>query len=179
MTKSPKEIKEILALDLKERGITHQYIANLTNLSKGTISNALAGDKPFSRGIAVRISQVLGYNIQFLLTGDGDLRRKDAPLPKIENKKGDEKLLALYPALNVCLLDILESVLYIMGELTATKISSYLNQGNYQGVDSIISDLETRYGKRVPRASAFTYCEMARAVMPAYTEMKQTKEGQE
>lgn len=161
MTKTPKEIKEIISFDLKQRKLTHQRVAEVIGMNKGTVSNSLSGDSPISKFVAMRLSSYLGYSLRFLLTGEGQLRRPDTPLPSTEEE--NPSMINVYPAMLVCLYDIAKSLLHQCGEDDALAAFNFAVSGEYDLFAQMVDKLAEKYGNRISKVSGFAFCEMIKA----------------
>lgn len=93
---SPKEVKKSVARDLKERHITQQTAGQMMGMTRQTIAGILSSDSYFTERQASVFSMALGYNKEFLRTGNGPLLGEDSL--QMLNKKIDaqDRILAIY-----------------------------------------------------------------------------------
>jgi transcriptional regulator with XRE-family HTH domain len=93
---SPKEVKRAVAKDLKERHITQQTVGLMMGMARQTIAGILSSDSYFTEKQASLFSMALGYNKEFLRTGNGPLLGEDSL--QLINKKVDaqDRILAVY-----------------------------------------------------------------------------------
>lgn len=101
-----KETREMIAADLRRyfalNGIKNTYIMEITGLSSGSVSNILAGKYGMSAEVAGKLAARFGFDLQFLLTGQGSLfpqrmsqpRTINAPVTGIVNQ-GDNSTINL------------------------------------------------------------------------------------
>ena len=60
-------------------GIKNRDIAEAMGVTPSNVSNMLAGRDSLGRGRAQQLHDVFGFNVHFLLTGEGDLLAPDPP----------------------------------------------------------------------------------------------------
>lgn len=73
--KSPEEVLKSVSADFKSRGVTHESAAKKMGYgSKQTLSNLLSSKKYLSGFQAKRFNEAFGYNMEFLMTGEGELQ---------------------------------------------------------------------------------------------------------
>ena len=139
------EICETIALDLKERKITHKELAEMIGKSKAVVSTQISGKKRFSKVMASLFSRALGYNINFLLYGEGTLLdntvvRDVVGVPSLKNGELDVSVLA-------GLIQVAEDLFYMLDDEHAIEAWKEINRGNYQGylshVNSLVSEHQT------------------------------------
>ena len=132
----PGDICKVIAKDLKERGITHKELATMIGKTKSVVSSQISGKKSFSKEMASLFSRALGYNIKFLLYGEGPLKddsivRDIVSVPSGERGDLDISILA-------GLIQIAGDILYMTNDNTAIEAWNRVNNGDYQGyMDSI------------------------------------------
>ena len=68
-----EQICKAIALDFKEKGITHQIAAERLGKTTSAVTNQISGKKPFSRKTAEQYAKEFGYSVYFLLYGEGEL----------------------------------------------------------------------------------------------------------
>ena len=73
-----EKVCEAVSLDFKRRKITHEKAAKAIGKSKAVVDNQISGKKPFSKAMAELFAKAFGYNTQFLLYGEGELRSAPA-----------------------------------------------------------------------------------------------------
>lgn len=56
-----------------KNGIAQKEVCEVLGLASGTLSNLLAGRYQISKKVARRLSDVYGFSLPFLITGEGDL----------------------------------------------------------------------------------------------------------
>lgn len=71
--KNPAEICKIIAVDFKMRGLTHHTAGEMLGRTKQSVSNQISGKKTFSFKSAQRYAETFGYDVRFLLFGEGSL----------------------------------------------------------------------------------------------------------
>ena len=57
----------------EKNGIAQKEVCEALGLASGTLSNLLAGRYQISKKVARRFSDVYGFSLPFLITGEGDL----------------------------------------------------------------------------------------------------------
>lgn len=94
--KSPEEVLRAVSSDIKARGYTHEQAAKKLGFgSKQTLSNLLASKRYMSAFQAKKFVDNLGYNMDFLTSGKGDLQpyhgvHGSTPLGEVSRKYGME-----------------------------------------------------------------------------------------
>lgn len=73
MAASYKEVKTAVNCDLKLKGMTHAKCAKILGIGKQTFSNQISQKAYFTNAIAFRLHEAFGYNMSYLLTGEGTL----------------------------------------------------------------------------------------------------------
>jgi predicted transcriptional regulator len=71
--KNPAEICKAIAVDFKKRELTYLMAGEMLGLSKQSVSNQISGKKTFSFKSAQRYDETFGYDVRFLLFGEGSL----------------------------------------------------------------------------------------------------------
>lgn len=71
--KNPAEICKASAVDFKMRGLTHRTAGEMLGRTKQSVSNQISGKKTFSFKAAQRYAETFGYDVRFLLFGEGSL----------------------------------------------------------------------------------------------------------
>ncbi len=147
--KTAAEICEAVALDFKQRRITHQDAADVLGKSKAVVSNQISGKKAFSKKQAELFAKAFDYNVNFLLYGTGELRKQgidDAVLNvNASSDEVDKNEL-------VMLVDLLESLLHLAGDQDAIDAWNKLMSGSYDQYKEKVELLLARnkYNGRVP-----------------------------
>jgi len=81
--------KERVLLDIRkfmvQEGLTQNELADKLGISRSTMSNILAGRYTLSMKVAKKLSDLYGFNLEYLLTGEGELERN---LRKVGNVSG-------------------------------------------------------------------------------------------
>lgn len=153
--KTTVEICEAIALDFKARKITHQQAGDSIGKSKAVISNQISGKKPFSKSMAILFSRAFGYNIRFLLYGEGelcgDVVRDVVEVPITEGPITEDVVLF------ASLIDVAEGILRVVGDQDALDAWYAINNGDY---DNFLSSMKAlcqahRKAKYIPIAARF------------------------
>lgn len=138
---SPEEVCRAISLDLKARGITQQQVADRIGKSRAIVSNALASKKRFSKKLALLLCEELGYNLEYLLFGVGELKadftHATLDLPTTENRDNDYLLLA-------AMLQIAEGIIQTIGDRDAVGAWTCINVGDLDGYKECIARLRSR-----------------------------------
>lgn len=71
-----KNIAEAIKKDVESRGLTQQDVADRLGDSQAYVAQILNGYKRIGRKKAQQLHNAFGYNITFLLTGEGELIKK-------------------------------------------------------------------------------------------------------
>lgn len=146
--KTPAEICEAIALDLKARKITHQQLADMLGKSKGVVSTQISGKKKFSTDMAALYSRALGYNIRFLLYGEGELR-DDAAVRDIVLVPGKGEDTDFSPAVMVSLLQIAGDIIGMTGCGDAVAAWNAINNGDFKGYQQNVAALKEKSGSGI------------------------------
>lgn len=86
---TPAEICKAISADFKMRGLTHEKAADLLGTTKQTVSNQISGKKKFSVNMARKYHETFGYDVQFLLYGEGKLMDQDLiEIDEMLNREG-------------------------------------------------------------------------------------------
>lgn len=81
---TPKEVAAAVAADLQQRGLTQEDVAGMTGYkSRQAVAAVLKRNDYFTPSQADRFSQVFGYDVRFLLRGEGSLLPDKEQKPKI------------------------------------------------------------------------------------------------
>lgn len=81
----PEDICRAIALDLKERGLTHEKAAMLLGKDNArSVSNQISGKRPFGKKSAALYARTFGYEMPYLLYGIGDLKKKTSVKQNLE-----------------------------------------------------------------------------------------------
>lgn len=73
--KTPEEVLKSVSTDFKLRGVTHDVAAEKMGYgSKQTLSNLLSSKKYLSGYQAKRFNEAFGYNMEYLMSGEGELQ---------------------------------------------------------------------------------------------------------
>lgn len=80
-----KAIGEVLKAYFKEQGISQEDLSRKLNVSQSYISSLFSGKTKFGKKQAQKWSEIFGFSVDFLLTGNGELS------PKVNqyNENGD------------------------------------------------------------------------------------------
>ncbi len=57
----------------KKNGITQEYLANILNMSQPNLNAMLNGRRSISKPTAVKLHELYGLSVSWLLTGDGNM----------------------------------------------------------------------------------------------------------
>ena len=98
IVKSPEEVLKCISGDLKAKGYTHETAARKLGFgSKQTLSNLLASKRYMSAFQAKKFVDNLGYNMDFLTSGKGDLQSyrgvDDGFTPVLSSKRGGHRII--------------------------------------------------------------------------------------
>lgn len=58
---------------ITKHGIKQKHLAEICEVTPATMSSILTGRYPISREVALRLTEKFGFDIHFLMTGEGDL----------------------------------------------------------------------------------------------------------
>ncbi len=150
MTSStPEEVCRAVAADLRARGITHQKAAEAIGKTRSIVSNQLASKKPFSKGLASLFAQAFGYNTQYLLYGEGELRGQQGILDMIGVPiQGTQASQNLDLAILVSLLDCAEGILRVIGDKDALDAWHSISKADWDGYTNAMKSLSVKYKGR-------------------------------
>lgn len=58
---------------IAEHGIKQRHLAEICDVTPGTMSSILSGRYPISREVALRLVEKFGFDMHYLMTGEGSL----------------------------------------------------------------------------------------------------------
>lgn len=147
--KSTAEICKAVALDFKQRRITHQDAADAIGKSKAVVSNQISGKKAFSKRQAELFAKAFDYDVNFLLYGKGELRKQTVDDAVLNVNTSSEEI---DKSELVMLVDILESLLHLAGDQDAIDAWNKLMSGSYDQYKDKVELLLARnkFNGRVP-----------------------------
>lgn len=58
---------------IAEHGIKQRHLAEICDVTPGTMSSILSGRYPISKEVALRLVEKFGFDMHFLMTGEGSL----------------------------------------------------------------------------------------------------------
>lgn len=82
MAHTTEQITKEIKADLTKRGLTIKDAGEMLGKSLAAMSGLLSGKFPISRKTAQLLSDAFGYNVNYMLTGEGDLFGDDSPKPR-------------------------------------------------------------------------------------------------
>lgn len=95
----PEEVKRLINLDFRKRGLTHEEAAKLIGYgNKQSLSNILSKkDAYFSTFQAAKFNKAFGYSMKFLMKGEGRLLSDEPIKPGLYSETTPNELLVLDP----------------------------------------------------------------------------------
>lgn len=129
---TPEEVCRAVSLDLKARGITQQKAADTIGKSRAIVSNLLSSKKRFSKQMAVLFNRAFGYNVGYLLYGEGSLKGQQILHDVVElptSGAGLETTEDLF--ILGTMVDIAEGILRVIGDKDAIRAWEGLKNGNF------------------------------------------------
>jgi hypothetical protein len=111
-TMTPEQVMKALAADWRQKGLTYHDIAQQTGYKYQTIANFIAGKKTFFTSAQALRFKPMGYNLNFLMFGEGTLRSEDDPASLLRD--GNDFLPEGYKV--YCLLTALKALGDITGD---------------------------------------------------------------
>lgn len=170
---TPEEVCRAVAADLRSRGITHEQAGKTIGKSRAIISNLLSSKKRFSKSMASQFSSAFGYNIRYLLYGEGEMKQKQtlhglAEIPDDVKNSTDQTVMVL-----ACLTECAESILNILGEKDAIAAWDGLTHGNFDEYSEAIERLSKNHtGKKANPILAKFVCDhvSGKAYIPIVSE---------
>ena len=146
--KTPEEICQAVALDLKSRGLTHQAVADMLGFTKQTISAQISGKRKFSKEMAFAFAKGLGYNATFLLFGEGELKEPNLGFELTSTSLDTSDLNNTVIAL-AGMTEIATSLINACGNSMAREAWEYLQSGNYEAYRNRMLQLREQLGVKV------------------------------
>jgi len=146
--KTKEEICSAVALDLKARKLTHRDVADMIGKTKEVVSTQISGKRRFSKEMATLFSMALGYNRNFLLYGEGELKDDtvvrdlaDVSYSVSESGRIDVSVLA-------GMISVAENLFLVMGDQDAITAWKALQEGDYNKYKTALDGLYERFGRQ-------------------------------
>lgn len=76
-TKTPREVMQAVRADFRAQNLNIREAAQRIGTSPATLSSTLARGEYFGRVMGTRLANTFGYDLTFLYTGAGTLRKPD------------------------------------------------------------------------------------------------------
>lgn len=131
---TPEEVCRAVSLDLKARGYTQQKTADTIGKSRAIVSNLLSSKKRFSKQMAVLFNRAFGYNIPYLLYGEGQLLGKQVihdivqlPISGDANNVNEDYMIL------ASLVDIAEGIIRVSDDSNALGAWQAVMKGDFTG----------------------------------------------
>ena len=152
----PKEVKEAVRLDIMYvKKLSREEAANLLEMGPQTLSNLLSQPRYFTHKMASRIHEKFGYNIAFLMCGEGKLSDDEfaatiTDVNKAIQNNSRQKQKDDYP-ITATISDLFNSkspaevkteisTYFKIHKITQKEIARKLGYKNRQSISNIISD---------------------------------------
>lgn len=147
----PEVCKEISA-DLKSRRITQKAAAEMMGTTKQTVANQLSGKKRFSANMAEKFHDKLGYSLEFLLYGRGEMyapgrliwHPRPGTFPELLGRVNDP-IMTHSSIMRRC-----EHILEIINDKVAMECFEKAYEGEWDESDELMDILTDRYSWDVP-----------------------------
>ena len=147
----PEVCKEISA-DLKSRRITQKAAAEMMGTTKQTVANQLSGKKRFSANMAEKFHDKLGYSLEFLLYGRGEMyapgrliwHPKPGTFPELLGRVNDP-IMTHSSIMRRC-----EHILEIINDKVAMECFEKAYEGDWDESDELMDILTSRYCWDIP-----------------------------
>ncbi len=152
-TKTPEEVALAVSQDLRAKRITHEEAGRRIGKSRTAVSNLLSRKGRFSRDTAELFAREFGYSKDFLLYGKGSLFEAEEPR--------NTKRLESDPLMMYMFLMVLEEILNVANNESATRAWGYFKQGDYESFIHYLELAEAESGRKFgfPYPIAQTVCE--------------------
>lgn len=161
---SPEEVCRAVASDLRARGITHEEVGATIGKSRSLVSNALSSKKGFSKQMANLLSRAYGYNIGYLLYGEGELKNSQilhdiVSAPSAGTNSSASEEITMLAALVNCA----EGILNVINDQNATDAWMALTHGDFNGYSHAMEKLSKEHdGRRANPILARVLCDRRR-----------------
>ena len=131
-TATPEEVNRAVALDLRSRRISQKNAGDIIGKSRTQVSNQLCSNRRFSKSMAELFSRAFGYNVQYLLYGEGELKMDEAihdGLSSFSPERSDLDTVSVLSAL----ISIAEDIIYRTGNEEAFEAWRAISEGDFNG----------------------------------------------
>lgn len=127
---TPEEVNRAVALDLRSRQISQQDAGKTIGKSRTQVSNQLCSNYYFSKAMAELFARAFGYNIQYLLYGEGELKTEEtlhAVLPALTSGNDHVEDVSVLTSL----ISIADDIIYRTGNEEALKAWRAILEGDF------------------------------------------------
>lgn len=145
---SPEEVCRAVATDLRARGITHEEVGKTIGKSRSLVSNALSSKKGFSKQMANLLSRAYGYNINYLLYGEGEFKSKQilhelvfTPSAGVHSDMSEEITLL------ASLVNCAEGIIRTVKDKNAMDAWQALTRGDFDGYIKAMARMSKEHGR--------------------------------
>ena len=146
---TPEEVCRAVATDLRNRGISHEEVGLSIGKSRSIVSNVLSSKKRFSKSMAILFRNAYGYNIDYLLYGEGPMRGEQVLHELVQvpsaGTSGSEKDNILILS---SLMDCAEGILRVINDPDALSAWDALTHGDFMKYTESMSRLSEKNGGR-------------------------------
>lgn len=147
-----QEVCKEISADLKSRRITQKAAAELLGTTKQTIANQLSGKKRFSANMAQKFHEKLGYSIEFILYGRGEMyapgrliwHPRPGTFPELLGRV-DDPILKHSQIMRTC-----KHILEIINDKVAIECFDKAFEGDWDASNEMMDILTSRYCWDIP-----------------------------
>lgn len=146
---TPEEVCRAVATDLRTQGITHEEVGQTIGKSRSIVSNLLSSKKRFSKSMASLFNRAYGYNIRYLLYGEGPMKGQQVihdlvGVPSAGPASTDADDFMILSSL----VDCAEGIIRVIGEKNAIHAWEALTHGDFAKYTSAMKLLSENHDNR-------------------------------
>lgn len=146
---TPEEVCRAVATDLRNQGITHEEVGKSIGKTRSIVSNVLSSKKRFSKAMASLFNRAYGYNINYLLYGEGPMKGDQVihdlvQVPSAGYSGSDRDNILILSSL----LDCAEGILRVINDPDALSAWDALTHGDFMEYTAAMSRLSENHGGR-------------------------------
>lgn len=130
---TPEEVNRTVAFDLRIRKISQREAGEIIGRSQAAISTQLSSNRRFGKKMAHLFSQAFGYNAQYLLFGEGELKGNNSNSDIDWTPKTDRSKISMDLSVLTALVAIADEIIACLGDNNAKDAWMAINRGDLDG----------------------------------------------